>query len=310
MMKVTFLGTSATTSTKERNMISTMIVVDGKKLLFDCGEGTGRQIKLAGAGMDVDAVFLTHFHADHTLGLPNLILDFDVSGRKAPLNIYAPEGIYEYLDALKRAGYNKPEKYKVFGHKVEPKGAVDFGSFKVIPFPTKHRCLSYGYAIFENPRRGKFNVERARELGVTDERLYAALCSGKDVAFTTMESGGRSTLQVVKPEQVIGPEQPGKRLVYSGDTYLDGDEETVRYIDDADMWISEATFLDADVELAKTRLHTTAGGAARLAREMGVKHLALNHLSPRYKDGMVLNEAASVFEGELTVPADLQVVEV
>lgn len=310
MMKVTFLGTSATISTKERNMTATMISVDRKKLLFDCGEGVARQIKIAGAGLDIDAVFLTHFHADHTLGLPNLLLDLDVNGRKAPLHIYAPEGIYEYLDALKRAGYNKPEKYNVFGHKVEPRGALDFGTFRVIPYATKHRCLSYGYYIEEKPRRGKFNVERARELGVTDERLYASLCNGREVAFTVMESDGSSMLRIVKPEDVVGPEQPGKRLVYSGDTYLEGDDETVRYIDEADMWISEATFIDADAELAKTRLHTTAGGAARLAREMGVKHLALSHLSPRYKDGMVLEEAAAIFTGKLTVPVDLQTLEV
>lgn len=287
-------------------MISTMVVVDGKKLLFDCGEGTGRQIKIAGAGLDIDAVFLTHFHADHTLGLPNLLLDLDVNGRKAPLDIYAPEGIYEYLDALKKAGYNKPEKYKVFGHKVEPKGAVDFGSFKVIPFPTKHRCLSFGYYVEEKPRRGKFNVEKARELGVMDEKLYATLCDGRELVIVKPDR----SFYIVKPSDVIGPAQPGKRLVYSGDTCLDCDEETPRYIDGADMWISEATFLDADLELAKTRLHTTAGGAARLAREMGVKHLALNHLSPRYKDGMILAEASAIFEGKLTVPADLQSVEV
>src|SRR4051812_49820538 len=289
-----FAGTAGSVPSARRGLPATLLRRGGEAVLFDCGEGTQRQLTRSVGLADLGHVFLTHFHADHWLGLPGMLKSFELRDRDRPLTVHGPRGTTELLEAV-RFVYGRL-KYPFEIRELEPGDAVRFDDWYIAPFPVDHRGpagSAYGYAIVEEPRRGRFDVALATSLGI----------AGPD--FGRLERG--ETVNGVTPEQVIGPERPGRKLVLSGDT---APCETLRVAaHQADVLVHEATFTDEEVERAAQTRHSTARQAAELARDAEVRLLALNHLSSRYAGGEIRDEARATFE-RTVVPRDFDTVEV
>ncbi|WP_318570477.1 ribonuclease Z [Salinigranum marinum] len=295
-MSVTFLGTSAAMPTAERAPSALMCHREGERYLFDCGEGTQRQMMRFGTGFSVSHLFVTHLHGDHVLGIPGLVQTWDFNDRSDPLAIHAPPGSRRHIESLLHAGGHQPG-FPIRVNEVSPGSvALDGDEFEVRAFETEHRTRSVGWALVEDDRRGRFDRARAEELGVPVGPKFGRLHDGEPVEL----DDGR----VVHPEQVVGEPRPGRRLVYTGDTRpVWATEEIAR---DADLLIHEATFASDEADRAQSTGHTTAREAGNLARRAGVKRLALTHVSSRYAGdaSAIASEAAAAFDGESVVAHD------
>lgn len=274
-----------------RGLPSTLVRRGGEQLLFDCGEGTQRQLVRSVGLPDLDAIFITHFHADHWLGLPGMLKTFDLRGRDVPLTVYGPPGLRELL-AQMRIVYGRLS-YPVEFTELEAGEGVGFNEYQVVPFAVQHRGRSYGYALVEEERPGRFDDQLARNLGVEFGPDFGRLQSGK-------------TVNGITPEQVIGPTRPSRKVVLSGDTTPC--EALAVAADHADLLIHEATFTDEEVERAAKTGHSTARQAAELAQDAAVKMLALVHLSTRYTVKEVRKQAQEVLPGAV-VARDFDTVE-
>jgi ribonuclease Z len=268
----------------------------GDRMLFDCGEGTQRQLLRSIGLIDVEEVFLTHFHADHFLGLPGMLKTFSLRGREAPLAVYGPPGLEALFKALE----------PVFGrttfplalNELEPHQELRRDGYLVAPFPVRHGVTAYGYALVEDERPGRFDEARARELGVAEGPDFGRLQLGEAVKGSDGE---------VKPEQVLGESRRGRKIVLAGDTApCDMTRATAHR---ADLLVHEASFMAEEAERAAETLHTTARAAAELAAEAEVTLLALHHVSPRYGGRELRDEARAVFEHTI-VPRDFDRVEI
>ncbi|RLF06521.1 MAG: ribonuclease Z [Thermoprotei archaeon] len=289
MIRIIFLGTSASIPTKNRALPSIMMIREGEQLLFDCGEGTQRQMIKAGIGLRKRLkIFITHMHADHVLGLAGILMTLSLTGRQDPLEIYGPPGLELFMECLKKL-FNFSPTFDLVIHEVS-NGTIYHGrGFRIEAFEVKHTTKSYGYALIEDPRPGKFNPKKAEELGVPRGPLWKALQEGKPVVIN-----GR----VIKPEDVMGSPRKGLKIVYTGDTAPT--QTIVKISKDADLLIHEATFDDSLEDLANEELHSTASQAAKTALEAGVKKLILTHISPRYEDpNILLIQAKRIFENTL-----------
>ena len=301
-MQVTFLGTSGAVPTTERNTTAIFCRRDGDKFLFDCGEGTQRQMMRYGTGFAVSHLFVTHLHGDHVLGIPGLVQTWDFNDREEPLAIHVPRGTRQRIRELVHATGADPA-YPIRINEVSPGDvALSREDYEVRTFEVDHRTNAVGYALIEDDRKGRFDREKAEEeLGIPPGPKYSKLHEGKPV-----EHDGR----VIQPEEVVGPPRPGRKIVYTGDTRPVG--ETVETGEDADLLIHDATFTDERADRAGETGHSTAGQAAEIARRAGAKRLALVHISSRYAGDVSGHEteAAEVFDGESFVPNDGQSVEV
>ncbi|MFB6155825.1 MAG: ribonuclease Z [Haloferacaceae archaeon] len=301
-MRVTFLGTSGAIPTTERGPSALMVNREGERLLFDCGEGTQRQMMRYGTGFDVEHVFVTHLHGDHVLGLPGLVQTWGFNGRDEPLAVHAPAGTRGEIERLVRAGAHEPD-FPVRVHEVSPgDAALDGDGFAVRAFATEHRTRSVGYVLEEDDRPGRFDRERAEELGVPVGPKFSTLHDGEPVE---LDDG-----TVVRPEQVVGDSRPGRRFVYTGDTRPR--EETVAAAADADLLVHDATFADEETSRARETAHSTAREAADVARRAGAKRLALTHISSRYAGNAkpLARQASHEYDGEVFVASDGQRVDV
>jgi ribonuclease Z len=281
-----FAGTAGSVPTARRGLPALLLRAGGERILFDCGEGTQQQLLRSVGLPDVGAIFITHFHLDHWLGLPGMIKTFDLRARERPLTVYGPPGLQRLFTGLRpilgRTGY--PLAFA----DLEPHAEIRFGSFLISPFPVKHRVDAYGYAFVEDERPGRFDVEAARSLGVPEGPAWGRLQRGEEV-------GG------VTPEQVMGETRDGRRIVISGDTAPCQAVEVFAH--GADVLVHEATFMEDERDRARETGHSTARQAAELARDAGVKLLALTHLSTRYFPREVREEAREVFPNTV-VPRD------
>ncbi len=267
-------------------------------MLFDCGEGTQRQLLRSTVGLvDLEEIFLTHFHADHYLGLPGMLKTFSLRAREEPLTIYGPPGLRALFDALGR----------IFGRLTYPVELVEVrggdalarDGYRVLVFPVEHGQSAVGYAVAEDERPGEFDVATANALGVPAGPERGALQRGESVVV----ADGRT----VTPADVLGPTRPGRTVVYPGDT---GPSDVIRALAaGADLLVHEATFGDDERDRAAETQHSTARGAAEVARDAGVRLLALTHISPRYFGPELLREAREVFEPTLA-PRDFDIIEV
>jgi ribonuclease Z len=267
--------------------------------MFDCGEGTQRQMVRAGLGFRRKTkIFLSHLHGDHVLGLPGLLQSMSLLGREKRLDVYGPAGTVEYIRAFSE-NLGGPA-FPVIIHEITEPGAVYSGEgLEVVAVRSSHRVESWSYGLFEKHRPGRFHPDKARALGVPEGRLWHRLQHGDAV---TVEG------RVIEPTQVSDPPRPGRRVVYSGDTRpYPGMIELAR---GADLLIHEATFSHELQERAAEDGHTTAQEAAEVAREAGAKRLALVHISSRYYDpDVLLEEARQVFE-DVFVAEDLMEIEI
>ncbi|MBI4541558.1 MAG: ribonuclease Z [Gemmatimonadetes bacterium] len=286
MLKVLFLGTSAARPTVERNVSALVVTREGESLLFECGEGTQRQMMRYGVAFGLSEVFFTHFHADHFLGVIGLVRTLGLQGRSDPMRLVGPKGAKRILGQALQLGVERPP-FEVEIVEVEPDEVIAKEGYDLRVFAADHGSHAVGYALVEKDRLGRFDPERARAAGVPEGPLWGKLQRGQVV---TLESGA-----VVGPETIVGPQRPGRKVVYSGDTRpVPALVEVARR---ADLLVHEATFGEEERERAKETGHSTAREAAELARAAAVRRLVLTHLSARYsRDATpLLEEARAVF---------------
>jgi ribonuclease Z len=306
-LRVTFLGTGGAVPTTERNPSALLVNREGDRLLFDCGEGTQRQLMHFGAGFDVSHLFVTHLHGDHVYGIPGFLETLDFNDREDPLTIHVPQGtkgsVRDFLDALG----GRPS-FPLRLSEVQP-GAValhreDTGStgYEVRAFDVEHHTNAVGYALVEDDRKGRFDRERAEALGVPVGPKFSRLHEGHPVE---LDDG-----TTVEPEQVVGEPRPGRTFVYTGDTRPQ--DRTVEIAEGADLLVHDATFADDRAERASETAHSTAREAGEIAARAGVRRLALTHISSRYAHDVEGHEAEAreAFDGEVFVPDDGEVVDV
>jgi ribonuclease Z len=297
-LDVVFLGTSGSTPTAQRAPAATLVRRGGDRLLFDCAEGTQRQLLRCDVGLlELREVFLTHFHADHYLGLPGMLKTYSLRGRELPLTIYGPRGLRELVATLKRVFGRLT--YELELTELDAGEALERDDYRLETFAVNHGVSAVGYRLVEDVRPGRFDVEVANSLGVPDGPERGSLQRGQAVTL------GDGT--VVTPEQVLGPARNGRTLVLTGDTAPAA--SVVEAAEGADVLVHEATFLADESDRARETLHSTAGEAALVAREAGVRLLALTHLSTRYFGHEVVQEAREVFP-DTVVPRDFDIVDI
>jgi ribonuclease Z len=301
MLRLTFLGTSAAQPTIQRNLTGLAVRRERDLVLVDCGEGTQRQMIRYGTGFDVDAIFFTHFHADHYLGAIGFLRTLSMLGREGPLDVYGPRPARRLLDVMLFTGTEKLS-FEVRIHEVKPGEPVRRDGCDLVPFETDHRTPSVGWALLEDQRPGRFHPEKAAALGVPKGPMFGALQRGRPV---TLPDG-----RAVRPEEVVEAPRRGRRVAVTGDTRpCRGTIEAARA---ADLLIHDSTFGDPEQARAEETMHSTAREAARVAREAGAARLVLTHLSTRYDREFqpLVAQAREEYGGALDVAADGMVIEV
>jgi ribonuclease Z len=291
-----FLGTGGSVPSARRSTASVLLARGGKRLMFDCGEGTQRQLQRSLGLSQVDEIYLTHFHADHILGLPGLLKTYDLTGREGPLTIYGPRGLRDLFKALGRL-IGRTD-YSIDLIEIDPGEAVRHDGAEVRAFPVEHSVRANGYLLIEGKRPGRFDPEAAKRLGVAEGPAFAALQRGEEVP---------GAAGPVRPGDVMGESRPGRAVAITGDTAPC--HSTVSAAADADLLIHDASFSEEESQRAADTGHSTVGQAAAVAREAHVKMLALVHISSRYHVGQVLDEAREVFEAAVA-PRDFDVIEI
>ncbi|MFZ1155207.1 MAG: ribonuclease Z [Solirubrobacteraceae bacterium] len=288
-----FAGTGGSVPSPRRGLPAILVRRGGDRLLFDCGEGTQRQLMRSVGLADVHCVFITHFHADHWLGLPGMLKSFVLRERDQPLTVYGPNGLRKMMEETRFIYGRLPYELSVV--ELEPSETVPFDDYLVAAVPVSHRgANAYGYALVEDSRAGHLDAKLAEQLGVTPGPDFGRLTRGETVAG-------------IAPEQVMGPTREGRKIVISGDT---SPCETLGIAaHEADVLVHEATFAEEEIERARQTGHSTARQAAELAREAHVRMLALTHISSRYPGGDLREEARPVFAAT-EAPRDFDTIDV
>ena len=298
-MRVVFLGTGGTYPSKARNVSSIAVQIGPDVVMLDCGEGTQRQLMHSPISfMRIRAIFITHLHADHFLGLPGLIQSMSLNGRTEPLKVFGPERTSETVSTMVDLGYFRSQ-FEVVPKDMEPGDEVEFGGFRVEACKASHTVPALAFSVEEMPRKGRFDLSRAKELGIPEGPKYRDLQNGVSV-----EVDGRTFV----PEDVMGPPRPGRKLVYSGDTRPCTSVKEIAM--GADLLIHDATLSASHSELAMEFGHSTARQAAELAKAAGVRVLYLTHISPRYDDDTELEAEAKAIFSESHAARDLDVVDI
>ena len=271
-LSLTFLGTSASRPTVERGVSAIAVVREGETFLFDCGEGTQRQMMRYGVAFSVSDIFFSHMHVDHMLGVVGLMRTMALQGREDTLRLWGPQGSAKVLRRAETLGADRvgfPVEYC----ELSPGESLGRKGYSIVAFAADHmRTPALGFAIVEEIRLGRFNPDRARELGVPEGPLWGRLHRGMAVV---LEDG-----RTIDPAQLVGPTRPGRKLVITGDTRPC--DATVEASLGADALVHEATFADEEADRAVATGHSTAREAALVAARAGVKRLVLTHLSARY----------------------------
>ena len=291
-LDVLFVGTAGSAPTARRGLPATLIRRGGDRLLFDCGEGTQRQLIRSVGLIELDEVFVTHFHADHLLGLPGLLKTYGLMGRERPLHVYGPKGLERMFAALRPIVGRI--SYDVHLRELEPGHELDRDGYRIAAFAVEHGVTALGYALIEDPRPGRFDEQRARELGVAPGPDFGRLQGGEAVGEVT-------------PDQVLGEARRGRTVVLSGDTAPS--DMTRAVAQGADLLVHEATFMEEEAARARETGHSTARAAAELAAGAEVGLLALTHVSSRYGGGELRDEARAAFDRTI-VPRDFDRVEI
>ena len=286
-LSLRFLGTSAARPTVERNVASVALLREGEAFLFDCGEGTQRQMMRYGITFNLDDIFFTHFHTDHLLGVVGLMRTMSLQGRTESLRLWGPVGAERMIRRAESLGSER----LAFGLEIRELSAGDAiprKGYLIHTFALEHRGPpSIGYVIAEEERRGRFNPDIAAELGIPEGPLWGRIHRGESV---TLDDG-----RVIDPSTLVGETRPGRRVVITGDTRPCA--ATIVAAEGADLLVHEATFGDEEAERAVQTGHSTAREAAQVAKMAGVRQLVLTHVSARYtRDAGELElEAREVF---------------
>ncbi|MEA5413220.1 ribonuclease Z [Synechococcus sp. BA-120 BA3] len=298
-MQVTFLGTSSGVPTRSRNVsaVALRLPQRAELWLFDCGEGTQHQFLRSDLRVSqLRRIFVTHMHGDHVFGLPGLLASLGLAGSCAGIDLYGPDPLRDYLEGVLRTSSTRIG-YPLRTHRVKEAAArgtlvLDDDDITVRCTPLTHRVPAYAYRVDQKPRAGRFDVERAKALGIPPGPVYAELKAGRSV---TLDDG-----RVIRGEALCGPPRPGCSVVYCTDTVFS--EAAVALARGADLLIHESTFSHGEAELAIARQHSTSTMAAQTALEAGVKQLVLTHLSPRYVAGNPMTPDDLVAEARAIFP--------
>jgi ribonuclease Z len=303
-LQVYFLGTAGALPTTQRNPPCIMIRRGSDTLLFDCGEGAQQQMMRARCGFGVNAIFVTHWHADHFLGIFGLVQTLSFNGRTEPLTIYGPEWVHEFVNILKTvARFNL--KYPLESAELTDGSWARFDGYTVTAFSVNHGLPALGYILEEDPRPGRFNRERAIALGVPPGPLFGRLQRGETIRVEDGDTG-----REVRPDQVMGEGRPGRKIVYTGDTRAIHSRIT-DIAQDADLLIHDATYDESEADRGAEFYHTTARQAGEAATALHARTLVLIHTSSRYMDAQAhINDAKSAFEGRVIAPDDREMIEV
>ena len=285
MIRLTFLGTAAARPTVGRNVSGLAVQREGDLFLFDCGEGTQRQMMRFATGFGVRAIFLSHMHSDHILGVTGLLRTMALQDRTDPITLYGPSGSRAVLDQIVRLGFDRVG-FPVHIVECHPGDGLAESDYRIEAFEVQHGTSAVGWALLEEDRLGRFDVDKARAMGVPEGPLFGRLHRGEDV-----EVDG----EIIRAADLVGEARPGRTVVYTGDTRPC--RQTVARAHRADVLVHEATFGHEEVSRAKKTGHSTATEAARVAAEAGVDRLFLTHLSARYADdpGVLESEAQEIF---------------
>ena len=300
MLSVTFLGTSAARPTVERNVSAMALVREGETLLFECGEGTQRQMMRYGVSFALSEIFFTHFHADHFLGVIGLIRTLGLQTRTEPMVLYGPKGAKKVLGQAIQLGVERVP-FEVEIRELKPGDVVKRDEYEINAFATEHGGGSVGYALREHERRGRFDVDKARAAGIPEGPLWGRLSKGEAVELPD----GRK----IVPEGIVGEKRRGRAVVFTGDTRPCA--VVVDAAQGADLLIHEATFGEEEKERAKETGHSTAREAAQVALAAKARRLVLSHVSARYSISAeeLVKEARDVFK-ETVVAKDGMTIEV
>jgi len=301
LLRFTFLGTSAAQPTIHRNLSGLAVKADADLLLFDCGEGSQRQMIRYGTGFSVNAVFFTHFHADHYLGIIGFLRTLGMMGREEKLVLHGPAPAKRLLNQAVHLGVDQLG-FPLEILEVKDGDVVKRNGYSVRAVGVQHRINALGFVLEEETRAGRFNLEQARALGVREGPDFGRLQRGESVVALD----GRT----VQPSEVMGPSRPGRKLVLSGDTRPC--EAMVEAARNADILVHESTFSDDDQARALETRHSTAREAGRVAQQAGARRLILTHLSSRYDTdfGRLLAQAREEYPGPVEVAHDGMTVEI
>jgi ribonuclease Z len=291
-LDVLFLGTAGSSPSPRRGLPATLVRRGGDRLLFDCGEGTQRQLMRSTGLVELEELFITHFHADHVLGLPGMLKTFTLRQRERDLVVYGPRGLRRLYELL--APVIGRLTFRVELNELEGNDELERDGYRIAAFDVDHGGPGLGYALVEDPRPGEFDPARAVELGVRPGPDFGRLQGGDEV-------------DGVRPDQVMGEARRGRKIVLTGDTAPCDMTKLVAW--EADLLVHEATFLEEDAERAAETRHSTAAQAAELAASAGVQMLALTHISPRYAVSEVRDEALRMFR-RVIVPRDFDRIEI
>ena len=286
-LSIRFLGTSASRPTTERNVTALTMIREGETLLFDCGEGTQRQMMRYGTSFALADIFFTHMHADHMLGVIGLFRTLSLQGRTEPMRLWGPRGSAALLKQAIALGSDK-QSFPLEINEVTPETPIARKGYSIVPYTVDHKDkLALGYALVEDIRLGRFNPDKARALGIPEGPAWGRIHKGQSV---TLDDG-----RVIEPSELVGPTRAGRKVVFTGDSRPAA--STIQIAEGADLLIHEATFADDEEPRAKETGHATAREAAQVAAKAGVKQLVLTHLSARYSINAseLLQQAKEVF---------------
>lgn len=303
-LQVYFLGTAGALPTTQRNPPCILVRRGSDTLLFDCGEGAQQQMMRARCGFTVDAIFVTHWHADHFLGIFGLVQTMSFNGRTDPLTIYGPEWVHEFVTILKSvARFNL--KFSLEAVELAQGSWVRFNGYTVTAFSVSHGIPALGYILEEDTRPGRFSREQAIALGVPPGPLFGRLQRGETIRIGTGDES-----REVQPDQVMGPGRPGRKIVYTGDTRAIH-SRLMGSAMDADLLVHDATYDEAEADHGADFFHATARQAGEAASALHARKLVLIHTSSRYTDALAhINDAKSAFTGPVVAPSDLDMIEV
>jgi ribonuclease Z len=296
-MKLVFLGTSAAQPTERRGLSCICLERDGEILMFDAGESAQISYMKSGLGWNKKMkIFVTHLHGDHCVGILGLLQTMSMQNRTEPLEIYGPNGIEEFIAANIKV-LNFGLSFPVLINVINEEKIIDNKKYAIQTCKANHSIAAFSYLIEEKDKPGRFNVEKAKELGIPEGELWNQLQNGNEIIHNDI---------TIKPEQVLGEKRPGKKIGISGDTMPT--EKLEKFFEQCDYLVFDSTFLDEEKQRAQDTCHSTAKQAATLGKNAKVKNLILTHFSARYKDEAGhLNEAKMIHDSVITARDLLEV---